>query len=61
VEASSDTKERKAAIQLRIAEQIENIAKALCEGKPAVAAERVLKALEAQLAREELRSKGSSS
>jgi len=38
-----------------MAEQIEIIAEALCEGKSPLVAERLLKALEAQLAGEELR------
>ena len=38
-----------------MAEQIEIIAEALCEGKSPLVAERLLKALEAQLDRQELR------
>ena len=50
-----DREERKIAIRVRMAEQIEIIAEALCEGKSPLVAERLLKALEAQLAGEELR------
>lgn len=44
---------RKAAIRTRIGEQIEAVAKALCNGKLPVAEQRILRALAAQLARED--------
>ena len=45
---------RQNAIRVRIAEQIEIIAQALCEGEHPIAALRLLVALEGQLAIEEL-------
>ncbi|MGY3240050.1 hypothetical protein ACVMAJ_006940 [Bradyrhizobium sp. USDA 4448] len=46
-----DQQDRKAAIRTRIGEQIEAVAKALCNGKLPVAEQRILRALAAQLAR----------
>lgn len=48
-----DQEDRKAAIRARIDEQIEAVAKAICEGKLPVAKQRVLRALTVQLARED--------
>ncbi|SFK00965.1 hypothetical protein [Bradyrhizobium sp. Gha] len=52
-----DKEDRKAAIRVRIDEQIEAIAKAICEGRLPVADQRILRALVTQLAREEMLSK----
>ena len=49
-----DREARQKAILALMAEQIEIIAQALCEGEMPTAAQRVLAALEAQLAGEEL-------
>ncbi|MFZ5712972.1 MAG: hypothetical protein ACOY3N_09045 [Bradyrhizobium sp.] len=48
-----DQRARKAAIRARIDEQIERVAQAICEGKLPTAQQRVLRALAAQLARED--------
>ncbi|MCP3395025.1 hypothetical protein NLM27_40465 [Bradyrhizobium sp. CCGB12] len=49
-----DHNERQTAIQARIAEQIETIAQAICEGRDPITEQRLLQALEAQLAAEEV-------
>jgi len=49
-----DQQDRKAAIRARMSEQIEAIAKAICEGKLPVAEQRVLRALATQLAKEDI-------
>ena len=49
-----DRDERRSSIRARIAEQVEIIAQLICEGRDPIAAARVLKALEMQLASEEL-------
>ncbi|MGY3344699.1 hypothetical protein ACVW16_007393 [Bradyrhizobium sp. USDA 4474] len=48
-----DQQDRKSAILARMSEQIEVVAKAICNGKLPVAEQRILKALATQLARED--------
>ena len=55
--SSMDRDERRSSIRTRMAEQVEIIAQAICDGRDPIAAVRVLKALEMRLAREELAEK----
>jgi hypothetical protein len=48
-----DKEERKAAIRVRMEEQIDAVAQAICEGKDPTTAEIKLQALTKQLAKEE--------